>query len=135
MRILFKILLSICVIFTIPSFAADINDQSTSDTSKNLTSANYSDQDQNERFSPECKNIAKACKSAGFGFGKRFQGKGFWFDCMKPVLMNQTVNNVNVDPNDITACRHYKVTKLQNELNELQQIDQGQPGQPGQQGQ
>lgn len=68
----------------------------------------------------ECENIAKACISAGF-VREGGPGKNFWHDCMKPVLMGQTVSGVTIDPKDVTACKQFKMKKMQKELKQLEQ--------------
>lgn len=68
----------------------------------------------------QCEMIAKACIQAGY---KRHGDQGkLWKDCMKPVLLNQTVSGVKLDPNDVATCRQAKIQKMQDELNMLQQV-------------
>jgi len=62
-----------------------------------------------------CKNVASACKKAGY------DGAGFWFDCMKPLLLGQTVKNATVDANDAKACKAFKIEMLKKELQEFEQ--------------
>lgn len=76
--------------------------------------------DLDDTTSKQCELIATACTSAGFvRMGPT--GKGFWLDCMKPILMGQTVVGVTVNASDVSACRLYRINKLQTELRDLQQ--------------
>jgi hypothetical protein len=68
--------------------------------------------------SKECDTIANACLSAGYV--STSANKRFWEDCMRALLVNQTVDGVNVASSDITACRDFKIGKLQTELQDLQ---------------
>lgn len=67
----------------------------------------------------ECSNIAKACLAAGYS---RHAGTGklFWVDCMKPLLLGQSVSGVTVSNSDISSCKTFKINKMKNELKELQ---------------
>lgn len=67
----------------------------------------------------ECEIIAKACLSAGYTRSGQ-HGKAFWQDCMRPVLLGQTISGVNLDPKDISACRNVKIRVMQKELQQLQ---------------
>lgn len=69
--------------------------------------------------SKPCMQIAKACKAAGFS-RQAGPSKRFWKDCMKPVVLGQSVKGVNVDKGTVQACRTDKVQKLQQELKQLQ---------------
>src|SRR5258708_6927695 len=66
-----------------------------------------------------CAPIANACMTAGFG-RMEAAGKRFWMDCMKPVIMGQSVSGVTVDPAMVKACRSYKIDEMKKELKELQ---------------
>lgn len=66
-----------------------------------------------------CKTIANACSQAGFE-RKGGPGKRFWRDCMRPVLMGQSVTGVTIDPQDVTTCKKVKVSKMQKEIQDLQ---------------
>lgn len=66
-----------------------------------------------------CAAVAKACAAAGF-FRTEAPGKNFWKDCMKPVVLGQTVQGVTIDSTTAQACRAAKITELQIELNDLQ---------------
>jgi len=70
----------------------------------------------------ECKPIVKACIKGGYG-KKANEGKAFWRDCMHPVLLGKAVANVNVDTNDVAACRKAKISKMELELEQLKQMD------------
>lgn len=67
-----------------------------------------------------CMTIAKACKAAGFSRGKS-PDKGFWFGCMKPIILGKTVSGVTIDPAVAKSCREHKVNELKMELKEFQQ--------------
>lgn len=75
--------------------------------------------DMNKDMSNECHKIAKACIAAGYTRHSS-SGKLFWKDCMKPILLGQTVSGVTVSSSDVTTCKSLKIKKMQNELNELQ---------------
>lgn len=64
----------------------------------------------------QCGTIAKACKKAGYS------GKKFWMDCMKPVLLNETVKGVKLDESDVKACRDFKIAKMEKELQQFKDI-------------
>ena len=52
-----------------------------------------------------CKKIEVACQSAGYLKRHHKDGKGFWKDCMQPILAGQTVTGVTVDAADIQSCQ------------------------------
>lgn len=66
-----------------------------------------------------CTTIVKGCLAAGFSRTET-PGKQFWHDCMKPILLGQTVATVTVDPTVVQSCRAHKVTELQSELQDFQ---------------
>jgi hypothetical protein len=68
-----------------------------------------------------CAPIAKACIDAGYK-GDATDDKHFWFDCMKPVLLGKTVENVTVDAAVLKKCRAEKIKKMTKELNELKKV-------------
>lgn len=68
----------------------------------------------------QCEIIAKACLKAGYF--KKSEGKAFWKDCMKPVLLGKTVSGVKIDAGDVSTCRQSKISKMQSELEQLQQV-------------
>lgn len=68
-----------------------------------------------------CVTIVKSCLAAGFS-RTTTPGKQFWHDCMKPVLLGQTVSTVTVDPTMVQACRAYKIEKLKSELQDFQNV-------------
>lgn len=70
--------------------------------------------------SKQCAMIAKACKQAGYE-RQGAPGKDFWHDCMKPVLMGQTVTDVNVDQKVVDKCKKDKIKDLKMDLKDLQQ--------------
>lgn len=98
------------------SFADDAVTQS-NPTPAAVTSSN-SDDDSSLK---ECQTIANACLSAGFSNGGD-SGKAFWHDCMKPILLGQTVAGVSIDAKEAIACRKFKIEKMKKELKQLQQI-------------
>jgi hypothetical protein len=68
-----------------------------------------------------CSTIAKACIQKGFVRTPTI-GKRFWQDCMKPLILGQTVSGVTVDPLVVKTCRMNKIQELKMELNELQKV-------------
>jgi hypothetical protein len=66
-----------------------------------------------------CMTIANACLAAGF-VRTEAAGKRIWQDCMKPIILGQTVQGVNIDSATAASCRTYKINKLTTELQELQ---------------
>lgn len=74
--------------------------------------------------STECGNIARACVAAGYT--KETANKTFWMDCMHPILMGKAVGNVTVTPTDVSACRDFKIQKMQTEIQEFQQVKSSQ---------
>lgn len=66
-----------------------------------------------------CAAIASACSAAGF-VRTETPGKRFWQDCMKPIILGQTVSGVTVDSATVKACRVNKIQELKKELQELQ---------------
>lgn len=71
-----------------------------------------------DRMYRPCGMVVKACLKAGYA--KRDGGKGFWFECMKPVLLGEKVRGVNIDSKDATACREFKIKKMKEELKEFE---------------
>jgi hypothetical protein len=69
--------------------------------------------------SKSCAAVAKACKVAGFTKGDQ-SNKKFWFNCMKPIILGQTVQGVTIDTTTVKACRTDKIAALKHELKELQ---------------
>jgi hypothetical protein len=51
-----------------------------------------------------CKSIFEACKSAGF-VKHGPAGRGMLENCIKPILMGQSVPGVTVSPDDVSACK------------------------------
>lgn len=66
-----------------------------------------------------CDAIAKRCLAGGFT-QRDYPTKRFWQDCMKPVLMNQEVVDITVDPKLAAACRAERIQEIKTELSELQ---------------
>src|SRR5262245_56582535 len=69
--------------------------------------------------SKPCMTIAKAC-IAGHYTRKASPDKRLWRDCMKPIILGQTVSGVTVDAATAKSCRDDKIAKMKMELNELQ---------------
>lgn len=76
--------------------------------------------DQQKTSSNSCATIAKACLAAGFD--RTTPNKKFWQDCMKPIIMNQTVQGVTIDPATAKDCRINKIDQLKKELEEFQKV-------------
>lgn len=70
--------------------------------------------------SSPCKTIVNACISAGYVESGSSTDKNIWLNCMKPVLMGQSVTGVTVDASVVQACKTDKIAKMQQELAELQ---------------
>lgn len=68
-----------------------------------------------------CGVIAKACSSAGF-VSRRSETKGIWGNCMKPILLAQSVANVQVDPAVVKNCRMHKIKELQMQLEQFKKV-------------
>ncbi len=74
------------------------------------------DQDMSDDSKP-CASIAKACMDAGYSQGST--DKRFWKDCMKPVILGQSVKDVNIDSDTVKMCRADKIAQMKKELEEL----------------
>lgn len=84
-----------------------------------VTTQVFADLPKSENFmekSTACKNIATACEKAGY------TKDAFWFDCMKPALLGNTVKNLTVDANDAKECRDFKIKMMKKELQEFQDV-------------
>ena len=68
-----------------------------------------------------CVTVVKACLDAGYTRDGA-EGKQFWKDCMKPVMLGKTVSGVTVDAKDVKACRTAKIDQLKHELDELKNV-------------
>lgn len=77
--------------------------------------------------SKECDTIANACLSAGYD--NTTTDKRFWQDCMRALLVNQSVNGVSISSSDVAVCRDFKITKMQQELQDLQNAKTQTPAQ------
>lgn len=66
-----------------------------------------------------CATIAKACMGAGYSRMDN-ANKKLWKDCMKPMILGQTVSGVTVDAATIQDCRVHKIDKMTKELDEMQ---------------
>lgn len=68
-----------------------------------------------------CGMVAKACLHAGYS-RKQSEDKKFWSDCMKPVILGQTVKGVKLDGDTVKACREDKINELKQELSDFQNV-------------
>jgi maleate cis-trans isomerase len=91
-----------------------------------LMQSAFADETANTIAAKQCEAIARACVSAGY-VEKNSTDKEFWQDCMKPVLMGQTVKGVNSTSAQAAGC---KALKIQNMENELQEFKQAPPAHP-----
>jgi hypothetical protein len=80
----------------------------------------FADDTANKVAAKQCEAIARACVSAGY-VEKNSTGKEFWKDCMKPILMGQTVKGVNSTPAQAAGCKALKIENMENELQEFKQ--------------
>lgn len=103
MRQLIGVIMAMVVLLVAQSVFADDTSSSMQDTS----------------FKP-CKMIAKACIQAGYG--RKDKEHLFWKDCMQPILLNQTVQGVQLSANDVKACRDFKITQMEKELTQLKSV-------------
>lgn len=69
-----------------------------------------------------CESIVKACLDAGFTRTDT-ENKQFWKDCMKPLVLGKSVENVTVDAKDVKACRTAKIKQLTKMLTELKKAN------------
>ncbi len=76
--------------------------------------------DMNSNSKP-CMTIAKACMSAGYT-REGNNDKKFWVNCMKPLILGQTVKDVTVDSVVVKACRTDKISEMKKELTELENV-------------
>jgi hypothetical protein len=84
----------------------------------------FADKDMDSDSKP-CATIAQACRDAGFAKTES-DGKKFWKDCMKPVILGQTVEGVKaIDANIIKMCRADKIANLKKQLKEFQNAFSG----------
>jgi hypothetical protein len=68
--------------------------------------------------STPCKNIKSACEAAGYSKNGT-AGKHMWKDCLKPVLLGQSIAGVTVDAGDVQACRQKVAAKMQKNANQM----------------
>ena len=73
-----------------------------------------------------CAAVARACMDAGYGkkmgMGMGMKGNGFWMECMKPIMMGQSVKGVNVDAATAKSCREHRIEEMQKDLKDLQSV-------------
>ncbi len=67
-----------------------------------------------------CGVVAKACLHAGYS--RKDESKKFWSECMKPVILGQSVKGVKVDVATVKSCRADKIDELKKELNDFQNV-------------
>lgn len=82
---------------------------------------NTMDSMSNSQMDKSCKTIVKACLSAGYT-KRDGSSKGFWTDCMHPILLGKQVKGVNVSTQDATDCRKGKIDEMQKLLDELKAV-------------
>lgn len=72
-------------------------------------------QDATADKSHPCKEIKKACASAGYvkGGHKKGQAKGLYKDCMENILAGKPVEGVSVPADVVKACEAKKTARLQ----------------------
>ncbi len=58
-----------------------------------------------------CKEIASACKAAGFEKGKAKDGKGLIKNCMKPIMSGEAVAGVTVSADQVAACKEKRANR------------------------
>lgn len=68
-----------------------------------------------------CDTVANACLKAGY-VRSESATKGIWDNCMKPLMLGQTVKGVKVDANITEACRTDRIAELQQELKDLSDV-------------
>jgi len=68
-----------------------------------------------------CAALAKVCLTAGYTRSDE-QGKRFWFDCMKPLLLGQTVKGTSATANEIKICRMEKIKAMKADLKALENV-------------
>lgn len=79
----------------------------------------FADDDMSTEDKP-CAAIVKSCLDAGYV--RHATGKQFWKDCMKPLLLGNSVTGVNVNATDVSTCRTAKISKLEQELSDLKAV-------------
>lgn len=84
--------------------------------------AEYTSSPVSDSDNKPCAKIAEACLSAGFVEAKS-KDKGIWRNCMKPIMLGNTVTGVTVDPDVAKSCRANKVKELTKELAEFQKAN------------
>jgi len=65
-----------------------------------------------------CSTIANACLAAGF-VKTESTTKAIWHDCMKPLILGQTVSGVTVDSSVAKSCRVHKIKELKNGIKRI----------------
>jgi len=69
-----------------------------------------------------CEALANACLTAGF-VKTESADKGIWRDCMRPIILGQSVAGITVDASLAKSCRVEKIKELKMELKELQKAN------------
>jgi len=73
--------------------------------------SSFSDEEAEVGANHPCKNVAAACKAAGFHKGGHKENKGLWKDCIIPAMKGGTVTGVTISPTDIEACKKHRERK------------------------
>lgn len=68
-----------------------------------------------------CLELTKACMEAGY-IRREHGNKKIWENCMKPILMGQTVNGVKIAASAVNTCREQKIKRLRAQIQELQKM-------------
>lgn len=76
---------------------------------------------QNHADDKPCAVIAKACAAAGF-VKRQSETKGIWHNCMEPIILGQSVANVQVDPAVVKTCRMNKIKEMERQLEQLKKV-------------
>jgi hypothetical protein len=112
-------LLSSCVLLSLATLAQAQPDSSTSTTAANPTassSQNQATMEAKHRMMPagermkhqDCMKIAIACEAAGYRLSRDVSGKNIGKDCVRPILMGQSIAGVQVDASTIQQCKEHK---------------------------
>lgn len=66
-----------------------------------------------------CSSIANACLKHGYT-RKDHKNKQFWQNCMRPLILGQSVKGVTVSADTVRTCRDTKIAELKHELADLE---------------
>lgn len=81
----------------------------------------FANEEMKHSDSKPCEKIVSACLNAGYT-RENTTDKQFWQNCMKPIVLGQTVQGVEIDTMTTKACRMDKIAELKQELKELENI-------------